>query len=138
MTQFNQDGFVVIDGLTGRVLHESIRSAKTRRFVGDVSVLEPVPEIEGLFVRLGRAEAQKIRDAQRQQLYLKALDWYDQLAAIQEDPGVIPLDEWSLDALKRWASDLDLPGRSKMNKDELIAALAPYFADGDDADDDED
>lgn len=138
MTRINTKGCVVRTE-EGTLLHDSVHSILTRRYVGDVSVLEPVPSVDGLFVRLGRAEAPQMTEQELATAYETALSWY--IEFVNPDAahaGDIPLDEWSLDELKRWAVDFDIPGRSKMNKDELVDALAPYFADGDDADDDED
>jgi len=50
------------------------------------------------------------------------------------DPGpgvdLRRLEEWTVDALRRRAAELRIGGRSRMRKDELIAALRAHDAGG--------
>ncbi len=145
MTTFNNQGFV-LKREDGRLIADSHVSAHSKRVARTNSVLEPVPDVPELYVRLGKLEATKLSDGERAALHARAREWY--VAQFGEPEAVEPAEaavtnvtaeagdegepstpddaepeEWSLNDLRSRASELDIPGRSKMGREELIAAI---------------
>ena len=160
MTTFNHQG-IRVRRTDGRLLTDSHVSAYSRRLAVTNSVLAPVPDVPGLYVRLATREAARLTDRQREQIYTKARAWYEERYApddpaldtpeplkepdtaegepeqpapedVSDDPiwrtpeefaADMALDNLTLDELRDMARHLDIPGRSAMNKAQLVAAI---------------
>lgn len=153
MTQFNRDGFVLM-APGGHLTWDSMVSAYSGKRVSPGGVLVPVPDADGLFVRLLPREARQLTRAEREAVFARARAWAGGLEGphLEMFPDGAPLDATdlaetppddaeieadtsadempqdlaalTLEQLRALAREVDLPGRSTMSKDELVAALA--------------
>jgi len=151
--RFNNNGFVLMQP-DGELVWDSAVSAHSRKPVAPGGVLEAVPDAPGLFVRLLPREARQLPDADRVAAHERARAWRAGLTEaaggsairqpfpddgdlpaghIRVDRGegleVIDLAAQTVEHLQALAKVIDLPGRSKLNRDDLIAALADAIAD---------
>jgi len=78
--QFNTKGFVVIEP-GGRLTWDSPVSAHSHKRVSPGGVLEAVPGVDGLFVRLLPREARQLSEAEHEALWAAALNWSTMLPA---------------------------------------------------------
>lgn len=67
----------------------------------------------------------------RYDIFKRARHWEAHAAPVDEEPGtppVEPLEAPPVDELRKRAAELDIPGRSGMNKAELVQAIAEHEA----------
>jgi hypothetical protein len=138
--RFNRDGMVIIlPG--GRMLHDSMVSAQSGRMVAPGGVLEKVPGVDGLHLRLAQREARQMSKGALEALYEQARAWYQAHTdgvstgnvtstppGISDDDGddTQTLDDLTLADLRKLAAAADIPGRSNMNRQDLIDALRAH------------
>lgn len=141
MTTFNHRGYV-LKRPDGRLLADSSVSAHSRRRAVTHSVLVPVPDAPGLYVRLTQPEAAQLGEAARARLFDAARDWAgvsnetpemhdcvpeadddSELLAVNHDTPPASLDAVTLEDLQARARTLAIPGRSKMDKAALFEAV---------------
>lgn len=83
--RFNRHGIVVM-GEAGRVQHDSQYSALSHKSVGAGGVLLPVPDTDGLHLRLLPKEAEGLNKRDKQSLFARA-------RAVFQDMQEVPVPE---------------------------------------------
>lgn len=144
MTKFNRDGFVLM-APGGQLTWDSMVSAHSGKRVSPGGVLVPVPDADGLFVRLLPREARQLTDVEREAVFERARTWAGGLAGphLEIFPDDAPydavldttiprevkttasdiLDEKTVEELRVLARELGIDGRSAMNRGELLEAF---------------
>lgn len=141
MTAFNRDGCVLM-APGGRLIQDSAVSAHSGKHVSPGGVLESVPGVEGLYVRLLPREARQMDDAARAVVYGKATAWHARVTAEANEttPSGTPpaLDDLTVEQLRERAKAAGITGASKLTRAALLEALAGGAPDDGAPDGDED
>lgn len=130
MTTFNRDGCVQM-APDGRLIHDSAVSAYSGKRVSPGGVLEAVPGVPGVYVRLLPREARQLDGAARAAVYDKAKAWHARMTAeangtvTSDMPPDSPasLDGLTVEQLRERARAAGLTGTSKLTRAALLEAL---------------